>query len=110
MKLTKKKALEIAIELWTWIVDNPGKKKEDWPKWEEYGDMRDCCSLCERYIRKRIKTRTEHGLRCDCPIADKHDHCTGTAYRDWDRAMNEDGKEAAHSAAVEFLAQLKDLK
>ena len=50
MKLTKKKALEIAIELWEWIVDNPGKYKREWPGWDEYGGMLFECPLCQRGI------------------------------------------------------------
>ncbi len=102
MKLTKKKALSIAIELWEWIVDNPGKRKSAWPGWEKYGKMHESCSLCEYYIRIRIDMLAR---LCDCPIAKKHKHCTYTAYGQW----HPSNKEGGHAAAVEFLAQLKEL-
>ena len=45
--LTKKLALEITEELWTWLAEEDGRKKEDWPGWEKYGEMRLDCPLCE---------------------------------------------------------------
>lgn len=32
--ITKKEAIELTIELWSWLRDNPGKRKKDWPKWD----------------------------------------------------------------------------
>ena len=102
MKLTKKKALEIVIELWTWIVDNPSNYKHRWPGWEKYGDMKSNCPFCEYDRTHRLEEK------CDCPL----DHpprlrgCLQMAYGKWS-PYHEDG---GHAAAVEFLAQLKEIK
>ncbi len=104
MKLTKKKALEIAIELWEWIVDNPGKLKHEWTEWEKYGRMLNSCPLCE------------YACRADCikcPLKWGYYGCEDndiSQYIKWHDAINEGAKNAAHAAAVEFLAQLKELK
>ncbi|GAH13108.1 unnamed protein product, partial [marine sediment metagenome] len=48
MRLTKKKAIEIAIELWTWLAETGAKYKGDWVGWEEkYGEMEADCPFCE---------------------------------------------------------------
>ena len=100
MKLTKKKTLEIAIELWEWIVDNPGSFKHEWPGWKKYGRMGSSCPFCEYDRAHRLKAK------CNCPLENKDDGCLDTAYGRW-RPFCGDG---GHAAAVEFLAQLKELK
>ncbi len=50
MNLTKRKALEICKELWTWMRDEKKESdldKSDWPKWDVYGDMENDCPICE---------------------------------------------------------------
>ncbi len=103
MKLTKKKALEIAIELWEWMVDNPGKFKLEWPGWEVYGEMEGDCPFCEYDNRHPFKRK------CNCPLKEKYDSCFASAFGEWDEANEEEDAEAGHAAAVEFLAQLKEL-
>ena len=57
MKLTKKLALEICRDLWTWMRDEKRRSsdsKELWPRWESNGgdieDMLDDCPCCA-YLR-----------------------------------------------------------
>ena len=102
MRLTRKKAIELSIALWTWIVDNPGKEKKDWPGWGKYGEMAGDCPLCEYSVRHE----TLLGTHCICPLNDKCGSCFTTSYGEWLRRSGR-GKT---KAAVEFLAQLKDLK
>lgn len=59
MKLSRKKAIALCIELWTWCMET-GKRKSEWPKWNIYGKIMSCCWFCEyddqmldRYKRKR---------------------------------------------------------
>ena len=51
MKLTKRKALELTVELWDWLTNNPEKKKTDWPGWELNGGkipkLLNDCPCCE---------------------------------------------------------------
>jgi hypothetical protein len=46
MKLTKRKALEICIELWEWLAEDAGRNKKNWPGWEKYGPMDNQCPCC----------------------------------------------------------------
>lgn len=90
MKLTKKKAIEISIELWTWLAKTGRKYKSDWPRWKEYGRMQDDCALCECFID------------CDiCPI-----DCYETYFCEWDGAKN---KNERKKYAKLFLKQLEQL-
>ena len=50
MKLTKRKALEICLELWQWCAET-GLDKADWPGWHKYGQMDADCPCCE-YVRQ----------------------------------------------------------
>ena len=47
MKLTARQALEIGLELWEWLEDNPSKEKHEWPGWEKYERMAADCPCCE---------------------------------------------------------------
>ncbi|KKN57573.1 hypothetical protein LCGC14_0561190 [marine sediment metagenome] len=99
MRLTKKKALEIAIELWEWIVDNPGKEKREWPEWKKYGNMVFYCPFCQYGM-------SAYHENCNCPLSKEYGDCDDSAYGSWDY----DDEDGGHAAAVEFLAQLKELK
>ena len=103
MKLTKKRALKIAIGLWEGIVDNPGEKKYEWPGWEKHGKMSGDCPFCQYGHATLI-----HADKCDCPLDEKYGSCYDKqcAFNDW----NIFDKDRGHLAAVEFLAQLKELK
>jgi hypothetical protein len=64
-KLTKRKALQICYELFTWLAENPGKHKKEWPGWIKYGYMQNNCPCCEYQIRNYIK----HQCSCiRCPL------------------------------------------
>ena len=62
MKLTKKKAKEICIELWTWLAET-GRRKGRWPGWKKYGRMLANCPFCEYYVEQN------NGGCPACPIA-----------------------------------------
>ena len=102
MKLTKKKALEIAIELWEWIVDNPEKGKNEWLGWAKHGYMAGDCPFCQ-YGHATII----HADDCDCPLDKKYGSCYDNrcAFNEW----NPHDPDGGHAAAVEVLAQLKEL-
>ena len=105
MNLTKKEAIELSIELWTWIAET-GKEKEDWPGWEESGGQHaEChqdCFLCEYTI-------TKMGGCYSCPYYTMYGLCheIDTPYYNWTDA---DTKEDLKRYAQEFLEQLKALK
>ncbi len=90
--LTKKKAIKIGKELWTWLAETGEKFKSRWPGWEEYGKMQDDCAFCE------------YAHSCDdCPLGQD---CYDTYFANWcDAQTPEDRKKYAKL----FLEQLKAL-
>ena len=100
MRLTRKKAIQITIELWEFLAETGERFKGAWPKWEEYGKMMSGCPLCEYDDR-------QFGLACNhCPLTLKFFSCFDAGFRDWSNA----GSNAARRVhAREFLEQLKQL-
>ena len=67
MKLTRKKAISISIELWTWLAETGSEYKHEWPGWKKYGAMVLACPFCE-YSRQRNKLALyDAGLNTYCP-------------------------------------------
>lgn len=76
MRLTKKKAIELSIELWTWLAET-GKEKEDWPSWEQYGETTCECFLCE-YSDRHPTAVNPYVCYASCPYYQRF----GCCYRD----------------------------
>lgn len=101
MRLTKKKAIEISIELWTYLAET-GNDKWEWPGWEEYGEMDNDCALCEYTTRKRDD--------CDsCSYYEKFGYCNleDMPYRMWTWA---ESMRERKKYATQFLNQLREVK
>ncbi|KKL55401.1 hypothetical protein LCGC14_2255790 [marine sediment metagenome] len=98
MKLTKKKAIDISIELWAWLAET-GKKKPNWTGWEKYGEMKNRCPLCE-YANKDC---------VNCSYYKRFEHCMERAgiYQRWLYAVKTSTRKKYASL---FLEQLKELK
>ena len=115
MKLTRKKAIALCIELWTWLAKT-GQLKKDWPEWGKYDPIRYNCWFCEYDDRRLIAnghsgyTDTEMGgHRCEkCPFQEGFNGCYDkTIYRKWeDAATSEDRKKYAKL----FLGQIKSIE
>jgi len=45
MRLSRKKAIELCIELWTWLAET-GLRKDDWPDWPKYQDTEAIVAYC----------------------------------------------------------------
>lgn len=67
-RLTKKKSIEITIELWKWLEENPDKDKRDWPLWRKYDYLENGCACCE-YAKRKTKNQVTV-MQCDefCPL------------------------------------------
>ncbi len=74
-------------ELWQFLMENPMKSKEDWPKWKELAYRNDIplainnqCFACQE-----AKNRNTDEPCRNCPIAWGLGtcQCPGTLYRDW---------------------------
>lgn len=101
MRLTRKKAIEISIELWSWLAENGNEDKHDWPDWEKYGEMRSACPLCELF---------RGSLGCGkCPYYSSLGDCTAynSPFVKW---RDTHSKESAEKYASQFLEQLRRLK
>ena len=84
-------AVRITERLWYWLSLEDGRKKEDWPRWSEYGSMINNCPCCEYSFA--IAKETGVGSCSNCPLAGKWslsgerlaDECEthGSPYSDW---------------------------
>ncbi len=51
--MNKREAIRNHRRLWKWLAENPGKDKEDWPRWAIYGGaITNNCFLCELALDK----------------------------------------------------------
>ena len=100
MRLTKKKALDISIELWEWLAEDGSRRKSDWPGWGKYGGMRADCPLCE--YTSRAEHRDQISLcRYTCLLKG----CYSLSYGRW--ALAEIKSDRKKYAGL-FLEQLKE--
>ena len=99
LRLTRKRAIELSIELWKWLAETGGRKGK-WPGWLKHNEVQDDCFLCE-YDH-------QHKGCCDsCPIEKTHDcSCYSLYFVEWDEAKTP--KDRKKYAAL-FLKQLEEL-
>jgi len=108
--LTRKKAIELCIELWEWCAKT-GKRKEEWPGWEKwketYGDalMSDCW-FCQYDYQQRIRYRKSIDDDCKyCPLKGTGTFkCLRLAYGKWEDAIT---PRIRKKCAALFLKQIK---
>ena len=113
MRLTKKRAIELSIELWEWLAET-GLKKEAWSGWEKYGGLdkfSECdkvynlCFLCE-YAEMELEEEDECRR---CPYSKLFGICfeQDAPFEKWDFARQ---KPIRKKYASLFVAQLKELQ
>jgi len=111
MKLTRKKAIELCIELWTWLAKT-GKSKYDWPGWETYGYfIENDCWFCE-YGSRQEKRYLSNKTCCEyCPLfatfGENGCYNPECAYKKWDFAQT---PRTRKKYAKLFLEQIKKCK
>ena len=104
MRLTRKKAIELSIELWTWLAETGGYKSQ-WPEWERYGFVEEHCFLCEYVSREFGKPSCAH---CPLYITVEGSNCFGTSFGSWCKArITGERKECAKLFLEELKALLK---
>lgn len=104
MKLTKKKAIGLSVELWEWLAET-GKGKWDWPRWEEFGVVESACFLCEYQ-----EQRDPDDIDCiDCPYCKKFGQCDSgsTPYLLWAGATTMAKRKKYAKLLLEQLRELK---
>lgn len=97
-KMIKVNFHKLHIELWQFLVDNPWKKKRDWPGWAALGNDdcldsgNDCfaCEITDYYIEKNNELLWMNSY-CDkyCPIYGTIEGCDDnhfSIFRCWERA------------------------
>lgn len=100
MRLTKKKAIDISIELWEWLAETGETRKKDWNGWNKYGYMWAYCALC-KYARQR-------GGACGyCPYYEVFGLCGDT--NPYGRWLYAETPKTRKKYALKFLEQLRSL-
>jgi hypothetical protein len=109
MKLTRKKAIELGIELWTWLAET-GKRKSEWPKWDEYSKARSNCWFCE-YDDQMLDRYKCNRQGCGyCPlVTNGFGRCSDSLslFEKWNAAKT---PRTRKKYAKLFLGQIKTLK
>lgn len=110
MRLTRKKAIELSIELWTWLAET-GQTKRDWVGWDENGGkfsgILAKCFLCE-FVCRTSKRQNKSPTCSDCPYYQKYGYnCQDSKnpYCLW----CSNNKVEKKKYAKQFLEQLKTL-
>ena len=103
MRLTKKKAIDLSIELWTWLAETGSPRKEDWPGWKRLGAESTLahCFLCE------YSSRREYSICKFCPFHQRFGHCTLSSPSAYSKWSEEDNSPMRKKYASEFLELLK---
>ncbi len=111
IRLTQKKAIDISIELWTWLAETGISSKGAWSGWKMYGESAWECALCEWEGHQNCKTSVPvEDIVCPrCPYGKKFGFCAvdGKPYWNWTHALSATDRKR-HAAA--FLEQLKTLR
>ena len=106
MRLSRKKAIALCIELWEWLAETGEEWKADWPGWKKYGNI--CwshCWFCE-YSNRKLKNDT--GVECrECPLSGKDFECDRLYYGEWKAAKT---PHARKKYAKLFLEQIKSIE
>lgn len=102
MRLTRKKAIEISIELWTWLAETGKECKHSWPGWEKYVHMSNYCPLCE-YVGRKCR---DEAFCSSCPYYKVFGYCILGYYDKWYNAETIGNRM---KYATMFLEQLKQL-
>ena len=110
MKLTKKKAIEITIELWEWLAET-GKDKEDWEGWKNLASMVYNCPLCEYATVTGRVFFWDRARRHYCPLPENNNgrayQCFKLGYSKWEKAER---SNTCQKYAKLFLEELRKLK
>ena len=112
MRLTRKKAIELCIELWEWLAKT-GKIKSEWPEWVKYENIECDCWFCEYQVRQEMRYPTanhygKNGTCRYCPLTTINVACEqdGTLYRKWDASITPQNRK---KYAKLFLEQIRSI-
>jgi len=108
MRLSRKKAIELCIELWTWLAET-GKHKEQWPEWVKYTGhyIESDCWFCEYDRQRRLKTKERRCYHC-LFVGSLEISCVKNYY--YGKWANAETPQARKEYAKLFLEQIKRIK
>lgn len=102
MRLTKKRAIELTLELWMWLYENPGKYKSDWPGWKDSGGIYetvDCeCFACEHAFATIRRCKSCVLL----PLWPQTCTSGDNVYANWNEATTDKAKKKYAKQIVDF--------
>jgi len=107
MKLSRKKAIQLCIELWTWLAKT-GKQKVEWPGWERFDEtISSSCWFCHYSEQQEERYDNDDSCRY-CPLTKAGSHCMnkGSFYKMW--AESKTPKTCKKYAKL-FLKQIKTI-
>ena len=104
MRLTRKKAIELCIELWTWLAGT-GEEKRKWPGWEENDRADNECWFCEYDRQQGIKHR-KYTNCFYCPLKSIGEECGDSFYVKWENAKT---SRTRKKYAKLFLNQIESI-
>ena len=110
-RLTKRRVLELCLELWTWLAENPRKAKYEWPGWNRVGKMVADCPCCE-WVKRASLTCWACPLRdywpADGPVATQHCLHPSSPFRRWQETWEYQKLAATTEAARTIAGYAKD--
>ena len=116
MRLSRKKAIELCIELWEWLAKTGAESKSDWPGWQKYGYVTCNCWFCEYQEQQYEKYKPDNkenkeGFCRYCPLTKIKVDCmpsnNGSLYLKWKSAKT---PRTRKKYAKLFLGQIMKCK
>lgn len=108
MRLSRKKAIKLCIEVWSWCAET-GRIKKNWPRWKDFMTKKEAydCHYCWFCLYDSKK-----GNSCkNCPLTEIYGHCNiltgGCEFYYWNRATT---ISARKKYAKLFLGQIRSIK
>ncbi|MEJ2650175.1 MAG: hypothetical protein P8016_17415 [Sedimentisphaerales bacterium] len=117
MRLTKKKAIELTIEMWKFLAET-GKEKGNWPGWKKYKLDRhyyeNACFLCQWVMNqnhiKRIYEFFDDPDCKYCPLFKRtKESCydVHSLYQEWFKVIDIELKKNHAKKLLEFMRKMK---
>ena len=104
MKLTRKKAISITIELWEELAERGCEKWKCVEFWKKYGEMANGCPLCE------YNAYSKNSGCYQCPYYLRFGCCDGNDDAPYSKWGNADAPLTRKKYASQVLAQLRELE
>jgi hypothetical protein len=95
--MTRIESIQMCLDLWTWLRDNPGKSKMKWPGWNKKGsDLFLGCPACAFARKERAAGTKPNNAFPDgsvvlcyyCPVWTGTSTCVDDGYMKWPVSEN----------------------